>query len=408
MSMVIFSPYFPPHVGGVEAYVDEFLTVCTPRRAGGPITVVTTRLPPEAPVFETTKAGVAVWRLPSVEAIPNFPVPQIWSPRLWRVLRRALSRRPTVIVTHTRFFTTTLLGWAVARRTGARWVHVEHGSDFVQLGSRPAAFVAWAYDHTLGRLVLRRADVCVAISRAAAGFASELSGRAPTVLYRGVDVARLASARPDRELARLAGGRPKIAYVGRLIDGKGVADLLEALARMEGERPFCALVGDGPRRADLERLARARGLDADVRFYGYLPEDEALGIILAADILVNPSYTEGLPTAVLLAALCGRAVLATDVGGTREVIEHERSGLLLPPRDVDRLAADLARLVGDPALRERLGSAARADAASRFDWEPTVTAFLELARLSAPAAAAPPSPPPAPAAHRSEDPDPRS
>jgi len=202
------------------------------------------------------------------------------------------------------------------------------------------------------------------------------------VVYRGVDRARLEAIPPSAELARLADGRVTVAFIGRLIDGKGVGDLIEAVARLDGERPFCAVVGDGPRRSQLESLARERGLDAEVAFLGYRTEEDVVAIVKAADIVVNPSYTEGLPTAVLLAALCGSAVVATDVGGTREVVEDGTSGLLVPPRDVGALSVQLARAAGDPDLRVRLGAAARDHASQRFDWEPNVDAFLALAGFS--------------------------
>jgi glycosyltransferase involved in cell wall biosynthesis len=77
-------------------------------------------------------------------------------------------------------------------------------------------------------------------------------------------------------------------------------------------------------------------------------------------IAVLPSYREGLPKSLLEAAACGRAIIASDVPGCSDVVVHGETGLLVPPRDAAALARAIARLAGDPALRQRLGEAARA------------------------------------------------
>src|SRR6185437_15891086 len=100
-----------------------------------------------------------------------------------------------------------------------------------------------------------------------------------------------------------------------------------------------------------------------VLMLGYLSEARAWSVIRSSAIVANPSYTEGLPTSVLEAALLGKAVLASDVGGTAEVVTDGEGALLFKPRDVDGIRSRLERLVEDPELRERLGAGARAGAA---------------------------------------------
>ncbi len=207
-----------------------------------------------------------------------------------------------------------------------------------------------------------------------------LAGREAEVIHRGMWPHRLSSVSADPDVLRFAGGRPVVTFVGRLIDGKGVADLVQAFARISETRAVLCLVGDGPRRADLESLSRRLGVGERVRFAGYLEEAQALAAILASDVVVNPSYTEGLPTTVLEAAFLGRAVVATNVGGTGEVVQDGHSALLVAPRDSDALAAAIDRLLADPPLRERLGSTARAEAQARFSWETSAERFAAVAR----------------------------
>src|SRR5207302_638077 len=111
-----------------------------------------------------------VARFPAFELIPNFPVPSVWRPAFWRTLRLARQGGHDVVVSHTRFFLSSAFALAYARWMRLPLLHVEHGSDYVQLSGRGARIAARVYDLTLGRLLLRRADAVVAISAAAAGF----------------------------------------------------------------------------------------------------------------------------------------------------------------------------------------------------------------------------------------------
>jgi glycosyltransferase involved in cell wall biosynthesis len=380
LRILIFSPYLEPHVGGLESFVSELNEELLRDDHLQQITVFTARLPETAPIHEGFGTRYRVVRYPAVEAIPNFPVPKLWRASFWRALRAAAPRGHDVIVCHTRFFVSSALALACARATGLPLIHVEHGSDYVQLSTRRNNAIARTYDLLIGRLVLRRADTVVAISRAAARFVHRLARRDSVVVYRGIGLHRLTSVPPDRRLLAHADGRNVVTYIGRLIDGKGVSDLVQAFAAINSGHSVLCLVGDGPRREDLELLARRLGIAELVLFLGYVNEAEALASIAASDVVVNPSYTEGLPTTVLEAAYLGRAVLATDVGGTSEIVTDGHTGVLVRPRDVDALGRELNRLLGDPALRSRLGSAARVDAQQRFSWEPAARRFVELAQ----------------------------
>ena len=329
MRLLVHAPYFRPHVGGVEAYVEELTGALWATGRVHGLTVVAPALPGGAAV-ERDANGTRILRYPGFDAISNFPVPRP-SPATARCLAASTSPRPDLILANTRFFLSSALALGQARRLGVPYVHIEHGSDYVQLDQRWAAAAARFYDQSLGRTVLRRADGLVAISEAARDFVERLSGRTPQVVYRGLPLARLASVERAVDVAALAAGRPVVVYAGRLIDGKGVRDLVEAVGGLADE-VLCVVLGDGPRREDLERQA-AEAAPGRFVFEGYVAEERVIACMKAAHVVVNPSYTEGLPTSILLAAACGTAVVATDVGGTREISPHGEVGLLVraPP-----------------------------------------------------------------------------
>lgn len=381
MRLLIFSPYFSPHVGGVESYVRDLNSELLRLGLADTITVFTARIPAEGAAWERLAPGYEVVRYPAFDAIPNFPTPAPWRRGTWRAARHALRlREHDVVVCHTRFFISSLLALAFSWVSGLPLIHIEHGSDSVQLSSREKSAAARLYDRSLGRLVLRRAQAVVGVSHASSDFVGRLAQREATVIYRGVDHERYDAVRPSSSLLGWARGRPVVAFVGRLIDGKGVADLVEAFARLEDSQAVLCIVGDGPRRSDLEQLCAGLGVEARTVFTGYLSEGLALELMRAADVVVNPSYTEGLPTSVLEAALLERAIVATDVGGTCEIVVDGHSALLTLAGDIDALRAALGELLGDPGLRLRLGRAAREDVGRRFDRRASAESFTQLAR----------------------------
>jgi glycosyltransferase involved in cell wall biosynthesis len=380
MRLLVFSPYFQPHIGGLEGYVRDLDEELIRLELVDAITVLTPRIPPDGAPFERLAPNYRVVRHPAFEAIPNFPCPAPWRRGFASAVRAALDPKEyDVVVSHTRFFLSSLAALAFSRSTGLPLLHVEHGSDYVHLASRAHSAAARTYDVTLGRLVLRHAQAVVAVSNAAARFVEELAGREAHVIYRGVERLRYDAVEPSAQLTDWAGERPVVTFVGRLIDGKGVADLIESFARLESTQAVLCVVGEGPRRSELGRLCAERGITSRVMFTGYQPEERALELIRASDVVVNPSYTEGLPTSVLEAALLGRAVLASDVGGTPEVVTNKRSALLVPAGDLPALQDGLTALLAEPALRMRLGAAAHEDAVTRFDRETSARHFSDVA-----------------------------
>lgn len=187
----------------------------------------------------------------------------------------------------------------------------------------------------------------------------------------GIDLARFRPMSRDEARARLAlDARPAIAIVATLRDWKGHDVLLDAWPTLRERAPGWQLffVGDGPRRAHLESRVRAAGQQSDVRFTGNRSDVESW--LAAADVVALPSWgEEGVPQSLMQAAACGRCAVSTTVGAIDEAIVHERTGLLVPPRDPAALADALVRLMMSTALRTEMGEAAHAHAMQHFGIE---------------------------------------
>ena len=150
-----------------------------------------------------------------------------------------------------------------------------------------------------------------------------------------------------------------IIYVGRLVHTKGLRELIDAFRSLAGDDPLCrlVLVGEGPMRGGLSDLIANAGLADRVMFTGGLPPARVADWICAADVLTLPSWSEGYPNVVVEALACGRPVVATDVGGTREIVSS-LNGVLIPPRDTGALKAalrsSLDRQWDHPAIAARM------------------------------------------------------
>jgi glycosyltransferase involved in cell wall biosynthesis len=159
---------------------------------------------------------------------------------------------------------------------------------------------------------------------------------------------------------------PLIGTVANFRREKGHRYLLEAFGKVREAHPDTRLllVGQGPLEGETRRRAADQGLDGSVIFAGY--RDDALRILPTFDVFVLPSQHEGLSIALLEAMALGRPIVATRVGGVPEVVEDGVTGFLVPPRDPAALAAAIVTLLESPALRERMGEAARRRA-THFD-----------------------------------------
>lgn len=169
-----------------------------------------------------------------------------------------------------------------------------------------------------------------------------------------------------------------IGTVGQLTPRKGVLHLLQALANLqaEGLTVSCLILGEGPQRAELEAAARRLGISGQVSFVGF--KAQPLAWVQALDVCVLCSSKEGLPRVLLEAMLAGKAVVGSDVTGTRELIVNEETGLLYAYGDVPALTAALRRLLGDASLRQSMGEAGRRRVIERFSIEAYVEGVAEV------------------------------
>ncbi len=169
--------------------------------------------------------------------------------------------------------------------------------------------------------------------------------------------------RPPREQVKT------LFCAARLSPEKGISFLVKALKLLadRGHVLKLRLAGNGPNRNALEALTKALGISTNVEFLGFLNEDEVINELQSADLFVLPSFVEGLPVSAIEAMAIGVPVIATNIAGTSELIEHGKTGLLVRPSDPDALAKAVAMMIGDYDFRLSAAKLGRKKVIEEFD-----------------------------------------
>lgn len=225
----------------------------------------------------------------------------------------------------------------------------------------------------LQRLAYRAATKVVANSPAAAATLRDegLSRESIAVIPNGLDPdAFPASDRPNRI--------ERVITVANLRPEKSHETLIEAAARLVPRYPRLRFqfTGAGPRRRELEALVAARGLSSHIEFLGH--RDDVPALLAAADAYVLPSLSEAFPNGAIEAMAAGLPVIASAVGGLRDLIEDGKTGRLVPPGDAAALAGALERLILNPGEARALGAAARHAVRDTYSFDRMVAAFEQL------------------------------
>jgi glycosyltransferase involved in cell wall biosynthesis len=240
---------------------------------------------------------------------------------------------------------------------------------------------SFAVDRAVGRFV----DYYIAVSNSNARYLVESKRLPPKkviVIHNGCDLRRFDSLRHSGNAVRgglgLSESDPMVVVVGRLEAQKGHRVLLDAFVQVCAEFPEACLVcvGEGSLRGELEKQTAELGLAEAVRFVGF--QSNVPDWLAAADLMVLPSFYEGLPIVAVESLAAARPVVATAVDGTPEVVLDGKTGLTVPPGDAGALSAALCRLLRDADLRQRMGQEGRRWVAENFTRERQIQRTQDL------------------------------
>ncbi|WP_419757696.1 glycosyltransferase [Acidisoma sp.] len=318
------------------------------------------------------------------ESLALEDLPLRWPLVLWQMLSRTPRpfrhllglRRPALI--HAHFGVEGVYALPLARQLGIPLVTTFHGFDATLSTAALLRSPAWA-NYPLFRARLARQGalfLCASTFIRDRVLAMGFPASRTHVHHIGVDCQTISAREPGEET-------PTVLHVARLVEVKGTEYLIRAFADLV-DHPGLRLdiIGDGPLRTTLEDLSRKLGVAARIRFLGALPHEQVLAAMRAAAILVLPSVRtetgreEGLGMVLLEAAATGLPTIGTRIGGIPEGVVDGETGFLVPQRDAPALTARMRLLLSDPALRQRMGAAARLHVEQHFDLR-RQTALLE-------------------------------
>ena len=384
---MVVTPYFYPHMGGVQKYVYEIGTRLQ-RAFGYDLTIVSSNWHKEENTAKTEQiGGLEVIRLPYQFKVSSTPVSLAWKRALQKIIG---SVRPDVVNGH---MPVPFIADAAARASAAMrvpYVLTYHndltGSDLL----------TWAFGRCyyplLGSRTLRLADIIVATSEYYAGRSPHLSKHRQKLRYAapGVDLGRFGGDRSDFLRRKYdLNGEKILLYVGHLdreSPHKGVHYLIRAMKTIRASMDAkLVLAGRGNYLDHFRELAAAEGILEDVIFAGFVPEDEMPLYFNSADLLALPSCdrAEGFGMVLIEAQACGTPVIGTNVGGIPYAVEDGATGLLVPPGDAAGLAAAAIKVLGDRDLYRRMARRGPERVRELFTWEKSAAVYDRVFREAA-------------------------
>ncbi len=369
MRIVQVSPWFYPHLGGVESHVQGLCRELAAR--GHEVTVVTARHTPSAPERESVDGFDIVRVKPRMIAFRTPIAPKI----------RAVLRELPADLVHGHVPPPLSAQYAAdaCDERGLPLVITYHCD--VEMPSVTGSLLEAIYRRSLGASTLRRAAKVVVTTKTYAATSRVVWRHNPVVIPNAVDTQRF-SPEVDGAMVRtrlkIPPDRPVVLLVGRIVPHKGVEHFIEAARDLPGAQLLVA--GEGSSLEAMERLADSLGVAGRVRFLGRVSQENLPKVYAACDVFVLPSFSrlEAFGIVALEAMATGKPVVVADIPGVREVIEDGREGLLADPMNPQDLAEKVRRLLADPDLRAEMGRRGREKVLANFTVEKVADQVLQV------------------------------
>ena len=357
--IVFFNGFYLPHLGGVERYTSNLVNKL---KKYYNITIVTTGKSSEKS-FEIID-GINIYRLPCYKTFSErYPI--IKHNRNFKdTLKKIQDMHIDHIICNTRYYQTTQIGVKIAKKNKIDLSIIDHSSSHISLSNKFIDFFARTYEDHLTRKILKSNPRFYGVSKRVNEWLEFYGIKASGVFYNSIDECKFNK--------RKLGKQIKIAYVGRVIKEKGVENLTKAYYRLKDKYDITlTIAGDGNY---LEFLKKNY---PDVSYLGAINHNDVVKLMQDTDIFVHPSmYPEGLPTVILEAGMMKCAVLATDRGGTKEVITSDKEGIIIKENSKD-LENKLSKLLDDTKIIVNLQKGIYDKVCRDFTWENTAKGVWE-------------------------------
>jgi glycosyltransferase involved in cell wall biosynthesis len=369
--------YFPPHKGGIEqvSYEQSKRLI----KMGFQIDVLTSK-------FEGRNKnpieGIKIHHYPSLNIAKRFGVPYpIISFKSYKIFTK-LVKNCDLVHAHGHVYMSSYMAGMVAKKFKKPFIVTQHNT-FIDYQSFLNIFEQ-LNDFIIGKSTLKHADRIITVSEETKKYVLRLGAdkTKTSVIYNGVDadIFHLANKEESRNILGLPKSRKIIFSVRRLVYKNGLDTLLESVPHIVHKHPEALFVvaGKGPSRKLIENRMKELKIENNIKLAGFVPDKLLPAYYNAADYFILPSASgEGLPLVLLEAMACGLPVIATAVGGTPEILEHMKTGILVPPRNPEAMTKAQLKLLSK-GLGSSFGGEARRIVEDRFTWEENVRQLKEI------------------------------
>ncbi len=367
----IFTAFYPPHLGGVERYTEEIVKELV--KSNSQITIVTTN-DNNYPEYEK-KENIIIYRLPVYKTFKNrYPI--IKTNKKYReIINKIKSLNFDAYVCQTRFYLTTQIGVKIANNHNKKALIIEHGSSHFTVNNKILDFFGAKYEHFLTNRIKKKNVRFYGVSKSCNEWLKHFKIVADGVLYNSISDEIYDTYKNKHYFSKKEKNKIYIGYIGRIIKEKGVDLLLESVSELSKNYKNMELfiAGNGP---EIEKY-KTKYNNKNIHFLGVLSYDEVLKLCNDLDIFVHPSmYPEGLPTSILEAGLMKCAIIATNRGGTIEVINSKDMGLIMD-ENINSLKDNLKYLLDNNSKIKEYKENIHKRIINNFTWKITSQKLLK-------------------------------
>lgn len=382
--ILIISPFFSPHIGGSQRYMEELAVRMMKVRRDVHFDVLS---------YNTTNSkakekyrGMNIYRIPCFQVIPGqfiLPNPIV----LLQTLRELSKNGYQIIHSNTRFFESSWWAWLYAKTINARSIITDHIAGHPVNHNVFVNLIAKLIDQSVSKWILEKYDLITVTNQATYNFLTHVLKvkNNITIQYGGVDTSfykpiNKTSRRTIPKIKKIFNNHDFIiTFSGRLIWTKGLTYLTYAIKQILSKHPknvYFVIAGSGDLDKWLIKFIKDNKFHNRVFMLGPQNSFQVRNILRASDIFIHPSHhTEGFPNAILEAGSCGDFVIATDNAGTKEIITSKKTGILIQPKNSLKIVSAINWAINNRSKRIRMANELRNIIVRKFDWNKLAVNF---------------------------------
>lgn len=371
-SICIFSTFLYPHIGGVERYAWEMARFL--KKSGNNVVIVTTNTEKlkETEIID----GIKIFRFSFFPFLNGrFPILKKKS-RFWKFFNSEKLFEYDLFIINMRFYHLSYFASRIAKKYKITSILIEHVTGHFTINNKIFDFIGQIYEHFITYLIRKNINYFYGVSKASANWLLHYGIKANGVIYNGIDVNLNFKYENIFEKYKIPTNAKIILYAGRILKEKGLDVLVDAFNEVikYDKSVILVIAGYGNYYLNLKQKTEKF---KNIYILGEICHNDVLNFINASTIVVNPSsYPEGLPTILLEAGILKKPVIATAVGGTKELIIDNENGYLVETNNPDKLCEAILKILNDESKASELGLNFYEYIKNKFSWEKIIEDML--------------------------------